>query len=222
MTSSTFWTSFVATQASPPRDQSILDEGAHVDLGRLEAAERDGQLVDRLPHGIHLPFLERLVLAGRVLDEDHLQIQSLARRRRSRLSGEPSVSHHQRQMTGPLRQRHGHGAPTRHGRDGRHGLGRLRGGLRRALYLLRLTRARSIMQRERDYRDCGNHQRGDEHFGSIGQGRHIGSQARFRCRRCFALEKISRTIDGQLVAAPAAARPLIGRWSAADQTDLLL
>ena len=51
-----------------------LHEGARVGLGRgLEAAERDRQLVDGLPDGVDLPVLQRLVLAGRVLDEHDLR-----------------------------------------------------------------------------------------------------------------------------------------------------
>ena len=54
MTSSTFWTSFEATQASPPRDQSIWMNARASMLRGLEAAERDRQLVDGLPDGVDL------------------------------------------------------------------------------------------------------------------------------------------------------------------------
>ena len=97
-----------------------LDEGAHVHVGRLVSPERDGELVHGLPHRVDLALLQGLVLLGRILDEDDVQVHALGGGRRPRLGGQPPVAHHQGQVSWPLRDGHGHGATARernHRRD---------------------------------------------------------------------------------------------------------
>ena len=49
--------------------------------------------------------MQRLVLAGRVLDEHDLEVEPLGGRRRARLGRQPAVADDERQVPGPLRER---------------------------------------------------------------------------------------------------------------------
>ncbi len=83
-----------------------LQEGLGLDVLGAEAGQRDRQFVDGLPHEIDVAFLQRAVLARRILDEHDLDVEALFGGDRAWLRAQAARAYDERHVTGPLRQRH--------------------------------------------------------------------------------------------------------------------
>ena len=98
--SSTFFTSFEAMQASPPRDQSICRNARASTFAAWKAPMLMGSSSTVCQTKSTSPSLQRLVLAGRVLDEHDLQSSPSAAAAEPGCVVEPAVAEHQRHVPG--------------------------------------------------------------------------------------------------------------------------